>query len=145
VGYTPQILIVEDEPAVRYLLGHALAEDGYSVTALGTARQALRAVQDSYFELIILDMSLPDADGMDLVRQIHFDVPYTKVLAISGMMVGCVPGAARTAGADSVMIKPTTGRNVCEEVRRLLKPEERGAASAAHYPVTELLLRTKVS
>ena len=139
MSYTPQILIVEDEPAVRDLLSRALAEDGYSVTALGTARQALRAVQDSYFELIILDMSLPDADGMELVRQIHSDVPYTKLLAISGMMVGCVPGAARAAGADSVIIKPTTGRNVCEAIRLLLGQKERSAAHSS-YPVTELLL-----
>ena len=130
--YIPQILIVEDEPAVRDFLDCVLADDGYSITALGTAREALRALQDVDFEAIIVDMSLPDADGIDLVRQIHSDVPYVPVLAISGMMVAELPRAVRSAGAAATLMKPTTSRKVRQAIHQLLEPRsESGAITAA--------------
>jgi DNA-binding NtrC family response regulator len=129
--YIPQILIVEDEPAVRHLLCRALADDGYAVTALGSAREALRAVQEVDFEVIIVDMSLPDADGIDVVRQIHSDVPHVQVLAISGMMVADLSRAVRSAGAAATMMKPTTGGRVREAIHQLLKPLSEARAIAA--------------
>jgi CheY-like chemotaxis protein len=129
--YIPQILIVEDEPAVRYLLGRALTDDGYSVTALGTAREALRAVQDVDFEVIIVDISLPDADGIDVIRQIRSDVPHVQVLAISGMMVADMLSAVRSAGAAATLLKPTTGERVREVVGQLLNPRCEPSAIAA--------------
>jgi CheY-like chemotaxis protein len=119
VLYIPQILIVEDEPAVRYLLGRALTDDGYAVTALGTAREALRAIPDVDFEVIIVDISLPDADGIDVIRQIHSDFPHVQVLAISGMMVADLLRAVRSAGAAATLLKPTTSERVREVVRQL--------------------------
>jgi CheY-like chemotaxis protein len=120
LSYAPQILVVEDEPAVRNLLDRALAEDGYLVTAVGTARQALQAVRDAAFEVIILDMSLPDADGLDVLRQIRLDIPEVQVLAFSGMMVGAMLSLARAAGADATLAKPTTSRKLREVVYGLL-------------------------
>ncbi len=120
--YTPQVLIVEDEPAVRELLSRVLADDGYAVTGVGTAREALRVVQNADFEVIIVDMSLPDADGIDLVRQIHSDVPYVQVLAISGMMVADLPQTVRSAGAAATLMKPTTGGKVRAAIHQLLTP-----------------------
>ena len=118
--YIPQILIVEDEPAVRHFLGRALTDAGYAVTTLGTAREALRAVQDVDFEIIIVDISLPDSDGIDVIRQIHSDVPHVQVLAISGMMVADLLRAVRSAGAAATLLKPATGERVREVVRQLL-------------------------
>ena len=118
--YIPQILIVEDEPAVRHFLGRALTDDGYAVTTLGTAREALRAVQDVDFEVIIVDISLPDADGIDVIRQIHSDVPHVQLLAISGMMVADMLRVVRSAGAAATLLKPATGERVREVVRELL-------------------------
>ena len=129
--YIPQILIVEDEPAVRHLISRALADDGYAVTALGTAREALRAIQDIDFEVVIVDMSLPDADGIDVVRQIHSEVPHVQVLAISGMMVADLLRAVRSAGAAATLMKPTTGGRIRETVHQLLKPRGEPRAIAA--------------
>lgn len=131
MSYVPQILIVEDEPAVRHFLDHVLAVDGYAVTALGTAREALQAVQDVDFAVIIVDMSLPDADGIDVVRLIHAHVPYVPVLAISGMMVSDLPIAVRSVGAAATLMKPTTGRKVRAAIQQLLKPRSEPSGIAA--------------
>lgn len=131
--YIPQVLIVEDEPAVRELLGRGLAADGYAVTALGTAREALHAVHNIDFEVVIVDMSLPDADGIDLVRQIHTDVPHVHVVAISGMMVADLSRAVRSAGAAATLMKPTTREKLRAAIHQLVTPrvESRAITSVA--------------
>ena len=103
------------------MLGRVLAEDGYSVTTVGSGRQALRALQDVAFEVIILDMSLPDADGTELLREIRAEVPYVRILALSGMMVNGMQTAARAAGADATLAKPATARRLIEAVDRLIE------------------------
>ena len=120
MSYAPRILIVDDEPTVRNLLDRVLMEDGYLVTAVGTAREALQAVREVAFEVIILDMSLPDADGIDVLRQIHSDVPCAQILAYSGMMVGPMLTLARAAGAHATLTKPTTSKRLREAVYGLL-------------------------
>ena len=121
MNYAPQILIIEDEPAIRRFLVRALAEDGYAVTALGTAREAMQMIENVDFEAIIVDMSLPDADGIDVVRQIHVDFPYVPVLAISGMMVADLLRAVRSAGAGAALMKPVTSRTVRAVIQHLLE------------------------
>jgi CheY-like chemotaxis protein len=129
LSYAPQILIVEDEPAVRKLLDRVFAEDGYFVTAVGTGRQALRELQDTAFEVIILDMSLPDADGPEVLREIRADLPRVPVLALSGMMGNAMQTAARAAGADATLAKPATVRKLREAVYRLIDSQCRWAAA----------------
>ena len=61
MSYAPRILIVEDEPSVRALFEEILSGDGYYMTAVGTAGQALYPIRNFEFDLIILDRSLPDS------------------------------------------------------------------------------------
>jgi CheY-like chemotaxis protein len=91
----PRILIVDDEPNVRNLFLTILAEDGYYVTAVATARHALLVLREREVELVILDLSLPDADGLELVREIHAEFPYTRVLAVSGFKTDNSPQVPR--------------------------------------------------
>jgi CheY-like chemotaxis protein len=61
----------------------------------------VRTLQDTAFEVIILDMSLPDADGTEVLREIRAEIPHVPVLALSGMMVNGMETAARAAGEDA--------------------------------------------
>ena len=121
MNYAPPILIIEDEPAVRHFLVRALGDAGYAVTAVGTAGQARQMIDNVDFEVIIVDMSLPDADGVDLVRQIHSDIPYVQVLAISGMIVADLPRVVKLAGAGATLLKPVTSRTVRVAIQHLLR------------------------
>jgi CheY-like chemotaxis protein len=116
----PRILIVDDEPNVRNLFLTILAEDGYYVTAVATARHALLVLREREVELVILDLSLPDADGLELVREIHAEFPYTRVLAVSGFMDKAMHGIASSAGATATLAKPTTPRKFRDAVYRSL-------------------------
>ncbi|MBV9506701.1 MAG: response regulator [Acidobacteriia bacterium] len=130
MGYAAHILVVEDEPLIQKLIRRALAADGYSVTAVGTARQALENIQNATFDVVVLDMSLPDEDGIETLRQIRADAPYTPVVAISGMMVSPMRRAARAAGAQATLSKPMRFEKLRDAVSGLAKPDRLHAACA---------------
>ena len=125
MDYAPRILIVDDEPTVRVFFEQMLSEDGYYVLAVGTVRQALRAIADRPFELALVDLSLPDGDGLELVRQMRVELPYLKILATSGFLVGAMPEVAMAAGATGTLSKPTTGSELRYAVFRLLESSGR--------------------
>lgn len=120
LSYAPRILIVDDEPDVRAFFEQSLSEDGYHVTAVGTARQGLRALSDAEFHIVVLDLSLPDGDGLEVVRQIRGEHPHVSILAISGYMVGDMPSIAIAAGASATLMKPTIPPKLLDTVYRLL-------------------------
>jgi DNA-binding response OmpR family regulator len=122
LSYAPRILIVDDEPEVRAFFEQTLSEDGYYVTAVGTARHGLRALSDGEFHVVVLDLSLPDGDGLEVVRQIRGEYPHLSILAISGFMVGDMPTIAEAAGATATLMKPTIPWELLNTVYRLLDP-----------------------
>ena len=125
VEYAPRILIVEDEPAVRALFERQLGEDGYHVTAAETCQQALTAARKTTFNVVVMDLSLPDIDGIEAIRQFRSDFPWMKILAVSGYMTACVPSLVLSAGATAVLAKPATEWELREAVYRLLDPAGR--------------------
>lgn len=87
-------------------------------------RQGLRALSDGEFQVIVLDLSLPDDDGLEVVRQIRGEYPDLSILAISGFMVGDMSSIALAAGATATLIKPTISCEFLNTVYRLLDPSE---------------------
>jgi DNA-binding response OmpR family regulator len=124
LSYAPRILIVDDEPELRAFYEQALSEDGYYVIAVGTGRQGLRTLNDEEFQIVILDLSLPDRDGLEVVRQIHGEYAHLGILAISGFMVGDMSRIALAAGATATLMKPTIPCEFLNTVYRLLDPSE---------------------
>jgi DNA-binding response OmpR family regulator len=123
--YAPRVLIVEDEPAVRALFDRELAEDGYHVTSVETCGQSLAAALKTRFDVILVDLNLPDIDGIETIRNFRSDFPWMKILAVSGDMSGCSPSMALSAGATAILKKPATSWELREAVYRLLDPAGR--------------------
>jgi CheY-like chemotaxis protein len=120
LSYAPRILIVEDEKPVRMLLQRLLEEDGYYVKAVETAQEGILELRQTEFELLLLDLSLPDADGLDTMRRIRSSSPEMSILAMSGYMVGNMPQIARAAGADATLAKPMAAARLRSAVYELL-------------------------
>lgn len=78
------ILIVEDEKILRISLADALREEGYTILAVATAKEALAAIDQSIFSLIITDIRLPDISGMEILRQSMQAAPSTPVIMMTG-------------------------------------------------------------
>jgi DNA-binding NtrC family response regulator len=125
LDYAPRILIVDDEQSVRAFFDQVLSEDGYHIAAVGTARHALLMMGDHEFEAVVVDLSLSDRDGLDLIRQMRHEMPYLKILATSGFLVGDMPTVAIQAGATATLAKPTTAWRLRDAVYRLLEPSGR--------------------
>lgn len=122
MDYAPRILIVDDELIVRTFFDRILSEDGYCVDAVGTAREALRALCDRAYEVALVDLSLPDGDGVELVRQMRMDAPHVPILATSGFLVGNMADVVLAAGATATLQKPTTPDKLRNAIYRLLEP-----------------------
>jgi DNA-binding NtrC family response regulator len=122
------VLVIEDETDVQVLLKEILADDGYHVTLAPTARQALAVIRDTGFDVVIADLSLPDADGLDLVRHIGAESPHVHVIAISGFMAAMSPAALHRAGAAATLQKPFTAEQLLDSVSKLLNLHYTSAA-----------------
>ena len=66
-----RLLLVEDEPVTAQMLAKGLREQAYAVDVAGTVRSAAALAADSDYELIVLDLGLPDGDGLSLCRQLR--------------------------------------------------------------------------
>lgn len=125
----PLVLVVEDEPPMQRFLQASLGSHGYRVLGAATAAQAIQLATANNPDLLLLDLGLPDADGIDLTRQIRgwSDVPII-VLSARGREDDKV--AALDAGADDYLTKPFGTRELLARIRVALRHvEHRGAAN----------------
>lgn len=102
------VLIVDDEPEIRESLAAILADEGYTVTSAGTATEALQLIRDAAYDLVLLDIWLPDRDGLETladIRRLELSrIP--EVIIISGH--GTIEAAVRATklGAYDFLEKP---------------------------------------
>src|SRR5262249_5929413 len=101
----PRILIVEDDPAIRRLLRITVNGNHYAVLEAGGVAAALAVAETARPDLIILDLGLPDGDGLDVVRQlrVHDRMPIL-ILSVKNLEADKI--AALEAGADDYVTKP---------------------------------------
>jgi len=138
-GTGPVVLVVEDEPQMRRFLRASLGAEGYRVVEAWTVADGLRMATTDRPELILLDLGLPDGDGLDLVRRVREWSPVPViVLSARGREEDKV--AALDAGADDYLPKPFGTRELLARLRVALRHARTAAASSS--PVLEVgLLR----
>jgi DNA-binding response OmpR family regulator len=125
-----RILIVEDDPAVRDILKIALEREGMAVEAVGNGETALKSFRSvGSLDLIILDIMLPDTDGITLCQELRrsSDVPIVMLTAREGernVVVGL------EVGADDYVTKPVSPAEVVSRVRAHLRRRRMDAQSA---------------
>jgi DNA-binding NtrC family response regulator len=106
------ILVIDDEAGIQSLLSRILVGEGHRVRTVGTARHALMVIREEGFDVVISDISLPDADGLDLARQICAEFPHVSVIAMSGCMAAIPPARLHHAGTAATLQKPFTARQL---------------------------------
>ena len=113
-----QILIVDDEPAIRESLAFALRRDGFAIAEAGSLREAADAALQ--VDLVLLDLVLPDGNGLDFLRELRTksDVPVI-VLTSRDEETDRVVGLEM--GADDYVVKPFSPREVAARVRAVLR------------------------
>jgi CheY-like chemotaxis protein len=115
------ILIVDDEIEIRDLLGLFLTSNGYRVTALETALEALRAVQTDRPDLIISDLQLEDSDGLEMIDQLKATLPDTPVILLTGVLFDAqVFRDTLSKKVSAYLMKTSSLSRIREEIKRLI-------------------------
>ncbi len=129
------ILIVDDEPAIRQMLGFALAGAGFAFSEAADVEQALAAMQRKRPDLILLDWMLPGISGIDLARRLKRDADTREIPIIMLTARGEEPDKIRglEVGADDYVTKPFSTRELLARVQAVLR------RSAARIEVPEAI------
>lgn len=120
------ILVVEDDPSVRTLVKAVLEHNGNSVETEDTVATGQKAAVEGNFDMIILDLGLPDGDGYELCKNIRDKNVTTPVLILSGEQEADVKVKCLRVGADDYLTKPF---NTEELIARLEAIQRRTEAS----------------
>ena len=105
---TPIILVIEDYPDTRTLLSSLLRSRGYMVVEAGDGREGLRQANRVNPDLILMDLALPELDGVEATRQMRQRqaLSQTPIFAVSAFATSDVKNDALAAGCNEVFAKP---------------------------------------
>lgn len=128
----PRVLIVDDEEAILELLEYNLKKEGFEVVRAADGRTALATAFQQDFQLIILDLMLPDMDGLDICRQLRTEARTKAVPLIMLTARSEVPDriAGLDLGADDYMTKPFHAGELMARVRAALRRKQADKAGA---------------
>jgi len=135
----PKILVIEDDPPIRRFLRAALTANGYGVYEAATARDGIREAATQQPDLVILDLGLPDMDGLEVIQHIReWSTTPIIVLSARGQESGKV--AALDAGADDYLTKPFGVGELLARLRVSLRHASRrdDAAESSEFVVQNL-------
>ena len=115
-----RILVVDDEPAVTGLLAYNLRKAGYEVSTAADGREALRLAHAASPDLVLLDLMLPEVDGLDVCRELRktSNVPLIMITA-RGEEIDRVVGLE--LGADDYVTKPFSVRELMSRIKAVLR------------------------
>jgi len=116
-----RILVVDDEPAVQNALARALALEHYQVARAADGREALERLGGAPYEAVILDVSMPYVDGLEVCRRMREGSDRTPVLMLTAREGVDDRVAGLDAGADDYLVKPFALRELLARVRALLR------------------------
>ena len=114
------ILVVDDDPKIRSVLGRGLRFEGYDVQIAASGQQALQLARDTTFDLVVLDLTMPRMDGLEVCRRLRRGVSIPILMltardAVADRIVGL------DSGADDYLTKPFDFEELLAHVRALLR------------------------
>jgi len=118
-----RLLLVEDDDAIAEPLARALRREGYEVDHRRGGRDALRAAEEGGVDLVVLDLGLPDLDGVEVCRRLRRDHPDLPVLMVTARAEEVDAVVGLDAGADDYVTKPFRLAELQARIRaRLRRP-----------------------
>lgn len=120
IGSIGRVLVVDDDERLLALVRLALAKDGVDVTVCASATEALRALEQEPFDLVVLDVVLPDLSGWETLRRIRSSSDLV-VMLLSGRDSDVDKARGLDLGADDYLTKPFSFLEFEARVRALLR------------------------
>ena len=120
-GSPIHVLVVDDEPNIAELLAMALRYEGWQISVAHTGSKAVTAAKDVRPDAVVLDMMLPDFDGMEVLRRLRAALPDVPVLFLTAKDAVEDRVAGLTAGGDDYVTKPFSLEEVVARLRALMR------------------------
>ncbi|WP_292051612.1 MULTISPECIES: cell cycle two-component system response regulator CpdR [unclassified Brevundimonas] len=114
-----RILLAEDDSSLRGFLKRALERTGHDVVDCENGDEAIDALQDQSFDLLLTDIVMPGADGIEVARNATARYPEMKIMFISGFAAVALT-AAQASPQAKVLAKPVHLRDLVDEVDRMI-------------------------
>ena len=116
-----KILIAEDDRELRQLFEHVLVKNGFLVTGVSNGREALQALDESYYDLIISDIMMPEMDGYALAESLRQAGHHLPILMITAKTAFDDMRQGFLSGTDDYMVKPVNVNEMVLRVGALLR------------------------
>jgi two-component system response regulator QseB len=132
-----RVLLVEDDRMIAKGLDRALRQDGYAVDGVADGRSAAEALRTSRFDLVLLDLGLPQRDGLEVLRELRGRGDSTPVIIVTARDDVQNRIAGLDAGADDYIVKPFDLDEVAARMRSVLRRAAgRGDPCIRHRGIT---------
>jgi two-component system, OmpR family, response regulator ResD len=119
------ILIIDDEASLRQTLARILQRDGYEVTSVASGTEGLSLVAQQPFDLVYLDIRMPDMNGLDVLQTIHAQVPELPVILFTAQPDLHSAVEALRRGAIDYLMKPLKPESVLARTRAILSEQQK--------------------
>ena len=133
-----RILIVDDDENIRNTLKAILEDEGYVVDTAVTGAEAIQETQKTAYNIALLDIRLPDMEGVELLKLVKDSVPRMRKIMLTGYPTMQNAIAALNKNADAYLIKPIEIENLLATVRNQLKLQE-GEREFSEQKVAEFI------
>jgi len=115
-----KILVIDDEQGIRYLLDTLLSRKGYEVVLAENGRKGLELFRREHPDVVVLDLKMPEMDGLTVLRQIHGLEPGKPVIILTGAGTGEAERQVRALGVTEYVEKEFSLHLLGDSLKRLL-------------------------
>jgi len=123
MGETARILVVDDDENIRKVLVAILEDEGYTADSVDTARKAIEKTRTNYYNLALIDVRLPDMEGIELLTKMRDTTPKMRKIIITGYPTLQNAVEAVNKGANAYVMKPFDIEKVLKEIEEQLKKQ----------------------
>ncbi len=124
MGEHARILVVDDDESIREVLKAILEDEGYTVESVDTAKKAIQKTKRKIYNLALIDIRLPDMEGIELLTKMSDTTPKMRKVIITGYPTLQNAVEAVNKGADVYIVKPFDMEKVLETIKEQLKEQE---------------------
>ncbi len=115
-----RILLAEDDDSLRAFLTRALERAGYEVRACADGDEAMLALGDGSYDLLLTDIVMPGVDGIEVAREAAARMPGLPIMFITGFAAVALASGDRTPQGSKVLAKPVHLREIVSEVEKMV-------------------------
>src|ERR1035437_6280934 len=119
-----RILVVDDDETIRTTMKAILEDEGYIVDLAGTGKEAVQKTRERSYNVALLDIRLPDMEGIELLKLMHDSVPRTRKIIVIGYPSMQNAISALNKNADAYLLKPVDVEKLLNTVKEQLQAQD---------------------